>query len=281
MIRNILTIDIEDWQQSTLNNNLPISYRVYRNTHRFLNILKKRKVKATLFFQGMVAEKYPELVKRAVQEGHEVATHGYAHKVIFKQCKIEFEDDLKRSIDVLESITQVKVKGYRAPDYSVIKDALWALDIISKNGIEYDSSIFPIRNSRYGIPDFHRFPICIKNDGQSSLWEIPLSTLNYFKFNIPFAGGGYFRLYPYRLIKWGIKQINKQGQPAILYFHPYELDPNEFQEIKENIPGKLRFTQGLNRKKTEKKLERLLSDFEYYTISEYIDKFLDKKCETK
>lgn len=272
---NVLTVDIEDWQQSTLDNNLPISPKVYKNAHRFLDILKKRKVKATLFFQGMVAEKYPELVERAVKEGHEIATHGYAHKVIFKQDKEEFENDLKKSIDILEDIAQIKIRGYRAPDYSVTKDSLWALNILSKNGIQYDSSIFPIKNPRYGIPDFHRFPICIENDGGNPLWEIPLSTLNYFGFNIPFAGGGYFRLYPYELTRWGIKQLNKQGQPTILYFHPYELDTNEFQEIKERIPWRLRLTQGLNRKKTEKKLEKLFDDFEFCTISEYVNKYLE------
>lgn len=280
-MKNILTVDIEDWQQSTLNNNLPISPRAYRDTHHFLDILKKWNVKATLFFQGMVAEKYPGLVKRAVRDGHEIAAHGYAHKLVFKQTPMEFEDDLRKSIHILEDIAQVKVRGYRAPDYSITKDSLWAFDILVKNKIFYDCSILPSQLCRYTPPYFYRFFFLLKNSKNGYLWEFPYSTLNVFGYIIPFSGGGYYRLYPYKLIRFGIKLLNHQGYPGILLFHPYELDPNEFQEIKENIPGKLRFTQGLNRKKTEKKLERLLSDFEYYTISEYIDKFLDKKCEVK
>jgi len=270
-MKNALTFDVEDWLQSTYVKSAKVRDIVIRQTSKVLDILNNAGTHATFFVQGLIAEAFPQVVKDIDNLGHEIGTHGYSHEFIFKQTPQAFRDDLKKSIKILEDITGKKVIGYRAPDFSIIKDSLWALDILEQEGILYDSSIFPIKNRRYGIPDFERMPHKITNSG---LIEFPLSTLRIMGKNLPVSGGGYFRLLPYKMIKFALKKINAEGIPAIVYMHPYEFDSEDLKKpLKaiENFDDRLfRFMQNLNRDKSEDKLNHLIRDFEFCPVREVL-----------
>lgn len=263
---NILTVDLEDWAQSTLDYDFAISERPLHNTHRLLDILAECGAHATFFVQSLVAETYPELIRRIVKEGHEIASHGHKHVPLFMQTPTEFADDLCRSLDILGMLSPYPVQGYRAPDFSIRKDTLWALDILRKQGIRYSSSIYPFQGRRYGIPDISPRPHQII-DG---LIEIPLSVVHFAGRNWPVAGGGYLRVLPYWITRRAIRRINAEGRPAVVYFHPYELDIEEMRHFKGRIPWRLYWSQSLNRHQTESKLRSLLRDFEFAPIREVI-----------
>lgn len=276
---NALTFDIEDYYQVEAFKEF-VAFdewprypsRVVENTRRITDILDERQVKATFFILGWVAEKFPEMVKRLTNEGHEIATHGYAHEMVYKQTPEVFEADLAKSLEILENLSGKKVIGYRAPTYSIIQESFWAFDILLRHNLCYDSSIFPIIHDRYGIPDGERFPHKIKCDGERSIMEFPLSTVRFWKWNFPIAGGGYLRLLPYELIKQGVSWLNRQQHPAIIYLHPWELDPD--QPRIQNIPARTKFRHYLNLRHTASKLRRLIHDFEFAPICEVL-----KLCE--
>ncbi|MGB9594872.1 MAG: DUF3473 domain-containing protein [Candidatus Poribacteria bacterium] len=268
-MKNALTFDVEDWLQSTYVKSAKVRDIVIKQTSKVLDILNNAGIYATFFIQGMIAEAFPQIVKDIDNLGHEVGTHGYSHEFIFKQTHQAFRDDLRRSINLLEDITGKRVIGYRAPDFSIIKTSLWALDILEQEGILYDSSIFPIKNRRYGIPNFKRNPHKIANLG---LIEFPLSTIRIMGKNLPISGGGYFRLLPYEIIKFALKKINSEGIPIIVYMHPYEFDPEDLKKplkSNESFNDKVfKFMQNLNRDKSERKLINLIKDFEFCPIKE-------------
>jgi len=267
---NILTIDLEDWYHGI---ELPQSSwekyedRIEKSVHKLLAILDESQTLATFFVLGYVVEKYPFLVKEIAKRGHEIGTHGYTHDFVYKLTQPQFELELLRSIDCLEKCIGDKVKGYRAPYFSITKESIWALEMMRKHGIEYDSSIFPIKNYRYGIPDFKRNPHQIRTP-KGSLLEIPISTIKLFSKNLPVTGGFYLRFFPYYLIKWAIKKINEEFQPAIVYLHPWELDPNH---PKIELPPRIKLTHYYNLNSTEKKLRKLLQDFDFIPICEFFD----------
>ncbi len=269
-IINALTIDVEDWFHASVFNDKisqkqwdKCESRVVCNVCKILHILRTRNVKATFFVLGWVAEKYPEIVQMIQWEGHELSTHGYAHKLIYKQTPKEFEEDVKSSIEIIESQTGTRVVGYRAPSYSIIDETFWAYEVIYDLGIMYDSSIFPIKHDIYGVPFAPRFPYKIDLDNGREIYEFPLSTIKYLGKNFPIAGGGYFRLFPYWFIKRGIKKLNASGKPVIVYFHPWELDP-DFPRLK------LGFTKNFrtycNLMLTEEKLKQLINDFNFAPV---------------
>jgi polysaccharide deacetylase family protein (PEP-CTERM system associated) len=262
---NALTVDVEDWPQSSLDRSWPISERALHNTRRMLALLVEEGVQATFFVQGMVAERFPELVKEIAAPGHEVATHGHSHELIFRLGRRAFAAELRYSVQMLEDLSGQRVLGHRAPDFSITKDSLWALEEIAALGLRYDSSIFPIYNPRYGIQDAQRFP-----HFRNGLIEFPISTVRWAGINLPVAGGGYLRLFPYAVTRWAIRRINAQGQPAMIYLHPYELDTEELRLLGDQIPWSLRLTQGLNRGRTEAKLRALMRDFELAAVREVL-----------
>mgnify|MGYP000533674282 CR=1 FL=1 len=270
-MKNALTFDVEDWLQSTYVKSAKVRDIVIRQTSKVLDILNNAGTLATFFVQGLIAEAFPQVVKDIDNLGHEIGTHGYSHEFIFKQTPQAFRDDLKKSMRILEDITGKKVIGYRAPDFSIIKDSLWALDILEQEGILYDSSIFPIKNRRYGIPDFKRMPHKITNSG---LIEFPLSTLRIMGKNLPVSGGGYFRLLPYKMIKFALKKINAEGIPTIVYMHTYEFDSEDLKKplkaIEDFNDRLFRFIQNLNRDKSENKLNHLIRDFEFCPVMEVL-----------
>lgn len=265
---NALTIDVEDYfnvsgfeSRIKFEDWSKFESRVEANTEKLLSILSEFDVKATFFVLGWIAEKYPKLVRQIQVEGHEIASHSYAHRLIYRQTEKEFREDLRRSKGLLEEITGERVIGYRAPSYSIVKDSLWALDILMEEGFLYDSSIFPIRRDRYGIPDGNRFSYMIHGKNGGSILEIPLSTVVILNSNIPVAGGGYMRLFPYRFVRWGLKRINeKEKEPAVIYFHPWEIDADQ-----PRLQGSLisRFRHYICLEKTEPCIRALLRDFKF------------------
>jgi polysaccharide deacetylase family protein (PEP-CTERM system associated) len=261
-----LTIDVEDWPQSTLDLSLPITERAVRNTHLLLDVLRERQVRATFFVLGLLAERFPEVVAEIAADGHEIGSHGYSHRPVSDIGPVAFADEVARSVSLLESISGQRIRGYRAPDFTITADARWALDVLADQGLRYDSSIFPVRTPRYGMPDAPRHVHQLDN----GLIELPLSTVQWAGRRWPVAGGGYLRLYPYAVTRWAIRRIQAEGMPAVVYLHPYELDPTELDEIEWPVPARLRLTQGLNRQRTRAKLARLLRDFRFGPASEVL-----------
>ena len=267
---NILTIDVEDYYQDTEFKNWK-SYedRVVQNTHKILNILSETNTKATFFVLGYVAEHFPGLVRNIKDKGHEIATHGYSHTPITQQMPSEFEEDLLKSIRILEKITGDRVMGYRARQFSVSKKTSWAIDILKKAGLKYDSSVFPVKTPLYGVPDapLHPYHIAssnIKRDNpEEDFLELPLSVyrIPIIHKNIPVAGGFYLRFFPYLFIKHAIKIINnKMNQPAIIYIHPWEFDPEQ-PRISDH-----KWYHYYRLSKTEQKFRKLLKDFKFTSV---------------
>ncbi|MFQ5903271.1 MAG: XrtA system polysaccharide deacetylase [Candidatus Binatia bacterium] len=272
---NALSIDVEDWfQVSDFEEAVRFSdwdwyeARVVRNTRRILSILEKNRVQATFFVLTWNAERFPDLIREIDRAGHEIGTHGYAHRLIYTQTKQEFRQDLLRSVGLLEDLTGKKVLGYRAPSFSITRDSLWALDILLEMGFRYDSSIFPLRDQLYGIPDSHRYPYVVRQNGSRSLVEFPMSTVRFLNHNLPLAGGAYLRIFPYRFFRWGIKRLNGEGHPAILYLHPWEIDPNHPRIAARGHRGYT--SHYLNLRGTEKKLARLLRDFSFGSVRDVL-----------
>jgi polysaccharide deacetylase family protein (PEP-CTERM system associated) len=267
---NALTVDVEDYfQVSAFERTVARAHwdefesRVVQNTERLLEILDQASVKATFFVLGWIAVRCPELVVRIACGGHEIASHGYDHRLIYDQTPAEFRDDIRRAKSELEATSGKVVLGYRAPSYSVTARSLWALDILGEEGFVYDASVFPIHHDRYGIPSADRHPHLVGVDG-SQLLEIPASTVRVSGVNLPIAGGGYFRLFPYVWTEWGIKRVNhSEGQPVIFYLHPWEIDAGQ-----PRLPGPWlsRFRHYRNLRHTEPRLRRLLSQFRFDTI---------------
>lgn len=268
-MKNILSIDVEDYfMVSAFSGIIPFESwgryesRIEKNTTLILSLLKKYNTKATFFVLGWIGERYPSLIKEIVREGHEIACHGYAHKLIYLQTREEFTEDIRKSKKILEHIISQPVIGYRAPSFSITVRSEWALDCLIEEGYRYDSSVFPIRHARGGIPHAKRFPYrIIRKD--KKIWEIPLSTIRLFGRNLPIAGGGYFRLFPYKFTEMGIRRVNAGKNPVIVYLHPWEFDPDQPRILTKGIN---RFRHYVNLHTTEYKLENLLKQFEFGPI---------------
>lgn len=226
-VLNALTIDVEDWYQlanrKLMGHFVPASPRVLTNTYWILDLLAKNNIRSTFFVLGRVAEQYPDLVRSINGAGHEVATHGYSHSLVYLMGPEAFRTELIRSINILEDITQTAVLGHRAPEFSVNGNTGWAFEIMLEAGLNYDSSVFPIRHPRYGMPSYPRHPYVLQNSS-GTLVEFPLATSRFLGSNVPIAGGGYLRLLPFSLIRSCVNELNRHGYMAVLYVHPYEFD---------------------------------------------------------
>ena len=270
MIKNAMSVDVEDYfQVSAFEAHIAKSqwdqlpHRVESNTLRILDIFAKHNVKATFFTLGWVAERYPQLVRRIVKEGHELASHGYEHIRVTQQTPEEFRSDIKKTKQLLEDIGGQSVVGYRAASYSIVESNLWALEILQDEGYLYSSSIYPVKHDLYGIPSAPRYAFIPEN--ARNLKEIPITTLKLFNKNLPCGGGGFFRLYPYVFSKWAYQYINSvEKQSGIFYFHPWEIDPD--QPRQQNLPFKSRFRHYLNLNRVEERLNNLLNDFAWDTM---------------
>jgi len=277
---NALTIDVEDYFQVNafagkirFDDWASYPLRVGDNTRRILDLLDEYDIKATFFVLGWVGERLPQLVLDIHARGHEIASHGYAHQLIYMLKPEAFRIDVKRSKNILESIIGKAVNGYRAPSYSITKQSLWAIDILIEEGFVYDSSIFPVYHDTYGMPDAPRFPYAISCQA-GRIIEFPLTTypirVGTKEYRLPIAGGGYLRLLPAELLRRGIMSINRQeDQPAVLYFHPWEIDPKQ-PRIKAGL--KSCFRHYLNLARTEAKIRHLLKGINFSTMSEVLQK---------
>jgi polysaccharide deacetylase family protein (PEP-CTERM system associated) len=269
-ITNALTIDFEDWYQG-----LEIPYsewgtfadRIELAGEKLLGILDEENARATFFILGYAAEKHPDLVKKIQAAGHEIGTHGFSHTLIYTQKPDVYQQEMRRAVGFLEDMTGEKVIGHRAPFFSITKDSLWALDVLGALGIEYDSSIFPVVNYRYGIADAPRFPYRISQNGYK-FTEFPVSTLKFGKTTLPIAGGAYFRIYPYRLSKQFLSAVNRQGMPFTFYLHPWELDPDHPRiKLPRRVAG---LTHYFNLGATERRFRKLLRHFQFAPMKDVI-----------
>jgi polysaccharide deacetylase family protein (PEP-CTERM system associated) len=265
-ILNAMSVDVEDYfQVSAFEKHISrndwdrMPCRVERNTQRIIELFDQYGIKATFFTLGWIAEKYPALVRSIVDNGHELASHGYQHIRVFNQTPEQFREDVSRTKKILEDVGGVAVRGYRAASYSIGRDNLWALDVLGEEGHDYSSSIYPIRHDLYGMPEAPRFAF---HYGEKGILEIPVSTVEVFGRKLPCGGGGYFRLLPYAYSRWALRHVNKrEGQPCIFYFHPWEIDPEQPRQKQLNV--KTRIRHYLNLDHMEKRLRRLAQDFKW------------------
>ncbi len=268
VISNALTVDVEDYfQVSALAPHIARSRwdsmpcRVEGNVDRILQLLGDRKSHATFFTLGWIAERYPGLVRRIVEGGHELASHGYGHLRATDQSPAELAADIGSAKKILEDIGGTRVDGYRAPSFSIGATNLWAFDTIAAAGYRYSSSVYPVHHDHYGMPEAPRFPYRTA----SGVLEIPVTTTTIFGRNVPAGGGGYFRLAPYRVSRWAIRRVNESDrQPAIFYLHPWEIDPGQPRIA--GVGLKTRFRHYVNLHRTDARLQRLLSDFRWDTV---------------
>ena len=262
---NAMTVDVEDYYQvEAFNHQVSLSDwpnyegRVERNVERLLRLLADHDVHGTFFTLGWIAERYPELIKRIVDAGHELASHGYNHTRVDQQSPDEFRLDTRKTKQILEDLGGVEVRGYRAASFSVSDKTPWAFKILADEGYRYSSSIYPIRHDLYGMPSAPRFAHA--PDENSSIIEVPITTVSLLNRKLPCGGGGYFRLYPYAFSRWAMRRVNgKDHQPCVFYLHPWEIDPG--QPRMPNLSAKTRIRHYLNLRHMEDRLHRLLSDF--------------------
>jgi polysaccharide deacetylase family protein (PEP-CTERM system associated) len=273
---NAFSVDVEDYfQVAALASANPVEswptreYRVEANTEVILKLCAEKNVRGTFFILGWVAEKSPQLVKRIAAAGHEIACHGFSHQLIYRQTQAVFREETLRAKRFLEDVLGKAVTGYRAASFSITRDSLWALDVLIDAGFEYDSSVFPIRHDRYGIPGASPEPGKIVAPSQRSLVEFPMSAAKFFGVQVPVSGGGYFRILPYWVTRAGLKQINQQaGRPFTFYLHPWEVDPGQ---PRFNVSAFSRFRHYTNLDKCENRLRRVLGDFSFGTMREVLE----------
>ncbi|HEX2710781.1 MAG TPA: XrtA system polysaccharide deacetylase [Candidatus Acidoferrales bacterium] len=262
-IRHILSVDVEDYFQVEAFANVVSREswdywpcRVVESTRVALDLFDRHQAKATFFFLGWVAQRFPELVREVHSRGHELACHSFWHRPVYTLTPQEFREDTRRAREVIQQAAGVRVLGYRAPTWSITNSCLWALDILAEEGFAYDSSIYPIRHDLYGVPGACRFPYTLTCGNGKGLREFPPSTVRVAGVTLPVAGGGYLRILPFRFNEWAFRHIEtKYGQPVVVYFHPWEFDPDQ-----PRIPAKprSRFRHYTNLRETQDRVRRLL-----------------------
>ena len=273
-VTHAMTIDVEDYfHVAAFKDNIKVSdwdsmpCRVEKNTARLLQLFNDANIKATFFVLGWVAERYPQIVRDIKAQGHEIASHGYSHQLIYTQSQDVFREETAKSKAILQEQAQCEVVGYRAASYSITRKSLWALDILAELGFTWDSSIFPTHHDNYGIPGSPERPYRITTHNGTELTEFPLTTAKVLGQSIPAAGGGYFRQYPYALSRWLFQRASdNQTKPQIFYLHPWEIDPE--QPRVEGASRFSRFRHYTNLHRCLPRLERMLADFKFGTVSE-------------
>jgi polysaccharide deacetylase family protein (PEP-CTERM system associated) len=272
---NALTFDVEEYFHAEAFAGVvrpeewpSLESRVVGATERILDLLAETSTRATFFVLGWVAERHRSLVRAIQAQGHEVGCHGYGHQMIGRLSREQFANDVQRAKLTLEDAAGVAVIGYRAPTFSVVRETLWSLDVLGRIGFRYDSSIFPIVHDRYGIPDAPRFPHRRAVSPDGTIMEFPLSTVSRFGWRFPVAGGGYFRLLPYAVTAWALRDLNfHEGQPGIVYLHPWEIDPGHPRLSMDRLT---RLRHSINTHSTELKLRRLVRDFHFAPVRDVL-----------
>lgn len=274
-INNALTVDVEDYfHVSALSSVIdPDSWsqhdrgRVVSSTERLLELFAEQGYTATFFVLGWVADRYPQLVRDIASAGHEVASHGWSHQLVYNQSEAVFRQETERGKKCLEDILGAPVEGYRAASYSITPRSKWALDILIELGFRYDSSLFPVYHDRYGMPGIPLHPYRLTTEQGGDIVEFPLSTYGILGYRLPVAGGGYFRLFPYALNRWCLKSINQDGKPFVFYLHPWEVDPDQ---PRYPVKGLSKFRHYNNLDKCYGRLQHLLTDFRFATMREVL-----------
>ncbi|MFK5893263.1 MAG: DUF3473 domain-containing protein [Pseudomonadota bacterium] len=275
-MKNVLTIDVEDYfhvaalaKEIDSNNWDAIVTRVVKNTNRLLDLFDEHDATCTFFILGWVAERYPDLVKEIDRRGHEVASHGYSHQLIYNQSFTTFKDETVKSKKILEDITGKAVLGYRAASYSITEKSLWALDVLAEAGFKYDSSIYPVHHDLYGIHGSPTEPHVLLTPSGNRLIEYPPTTYKVMSYMLPIAGGGYFRLYPYWLTRYFYNTLNKKSKSFAFYLHPWEIDPDQ-PRVKTSFFSRFRHYNNLD--KCESRLIQLLTDFNFKNMDDKLEK---------
>lgn len=269
-MKHAFTIDVEDWYQG-----IPIAEESKASAERrlgngmgpLLDLLAEHDYKATFFFLGPVAQEHPEWVRRTAAAGHEIGSHGWSHEFVYNMDRERFRAETQQAMDVISEITGAPVRSYRAAYFSVTNKSLWALDVLCELGYRYDASIIPVKNWRYGIPDYDPAPQRVKTES-GDIYEMPITIRNLWGRNWPVAGGAYFRIYPYPITRRNIRAVEGEGRPAIFYVHPWELDP---AHPRVDFHWKPRLTHYVNLRSTEPKLRKLFRDFQFGTLAELVD----------
>ncbi len=274
-IVNAMTVDVEDYfHVAALAKSIDraqwdnMEYRVEANTRSLLDLFEQSNIRATFFVLGWVARRSPDLIKEIHRRGHEVASHGMSHKLVFNQTPEEFYTETRDSKALLEDIIGARVEGYRASTYSITRRSLWALDALCDLGFVYDSSIFPIKHDVYGIPDAPQAPARIRAPNGKTIVEFPMSTSKLLGLRIPVSGGGYFRLLPYSITRAGLSKLNRMGRPFVFYLHPWEVDPGQ-PRIKTSALSTFRHYTNLSR--CEARLKTLISQFRFSTMKDVLE----------
>jgi polysaccharide deacetylase family protein (PEP-CTERM system associated) len=253
-----LTVDVEDWYQSCIDYDAPITERVIRNVERVLAVLDECAVKATFFVQGLVAETFPKLVESVVREGHEVQSHGYSHRPLFAMDESGVREEVVRGRESVEAASGTPVTSFRAQDFSILEGNLWALDVVAEAGFTVDSSIFPMRTRRYGIKGWDPSPHMVALSDGRPLLEVPVAVLGSGRLRLPVAGGGYVRVLPFSVLDRSLRSIGAAGRPAVVYCHPYEFNPTELEDFRGKVPSRVLRAQAVGRRRFVPRLRRLL-----------------------
>ncbi len=268
--QHALTVDVEDWFQSCIDYDAPITERVVRNVERLLAVLDECGVKATFFVQGLVAEAFPKLVETLVREGHEVQAHGYSHRPLYAMDESALRDEVERSRSTVEAASGTRVTAFRAQDFSILEGNLWALDVIADVGFTVDSSIFPMRTKRYGIAGWDVAPHHVALSDGRPLLEVPVAVLGSGRRRFPVAGGGYFRVLPFEVLDRAMRSIGAAGRPAVVYCHPYEFNPTELEDYRGKAPSRVLRAQSLGRRRFVARLRRLLGSHAFGRFDEVL-----------
>lgn len=265
-----LTIDVEDWYQSCVDPEAPITERVVRNTDRVLALLDDCGVKATFFLQGRVAETFPQLCQLLVAEGHEVQSHGYSHRPLDKMDGRALRNELDRARKTVEDACGVRVTAFRAPDFSIFKENLWTLEALTEAGFEVDSSIFPMRTPRYGVPGWEIRPHYLTLPNGARILEIPVAIWTVGGYRFPVAGGGYLRFLPRVILKRALCGILNDQRPAIIYCHPYEFNAYELSDYSSQVSALFRICQGIGRRGLAKRIREILTLYPFGRLDEVL-----------
>ena len=269
---NALTVDVEDWFQVSNFDHIVrrdewdrYPSRVVANTRRLLDLFDETGAKATCFVLGWVAERFPDLIGEIRERGHDIASHGYHHELVHSIGRDRFADDLQRSVRVIERASGARPRGYRAPSFSIDHRSLWAFDVLAEQGFDYDSSVYPVHHPRYGIPTFSRTPCRVRTPAGSELREFPLTTLRVLGRNVGASGGAYLRILPLGMLRSAFRTMNDAGRPAVLYIHPWEVDPDQ-PRLKTGRWGGI--THYANLRGTAGRLRELLGEFRFAPMEE-------------
>lgn len=277
---NAFTVDVEDYfQVSAFEKHIARDdwpkweLRVEANTHRLLELLARYQVRATFFALGWIADRCPRLIREIDRAGHELASHGYWHRLVYSQSATLFREDIRRARRLLQDLSGQPINAFRAPSFSITRETPWAHEILVEEGFEVDSSVFPIHHDRYGIPGASRLIHRIETPS-GSLWEFPPTVCRLGKMNLPVGGGGYFRLYPFWWTRACLSRINDvERRPFMFYMHPWEIDPG--QPLVRGVPLASRFRHRVNLPRTEPRIERLLTSFRFSSVDAVLAKYAD------